>query len=63
MMKKFNFHFGAAASAWMLVILVIAAELAEPFKNLLKSGFVPSLGRQSSNYVFDICYHGTIDAE
>ncbi len=38
-MKKFNFHFGAAASAWMLVILVIAAELAEPFKNLLKSGF------------------------
>lgn len=38
-MKKFNFYFGAAASAWALVILVVAAELAEPFKNLLKNTF------------------------
>lgn len=38
-MKKFSFYLGASASAWMLAILVIAAELSEPFKNLLKSIF------------------------
>lgn len=38
-MTKFNFYLGAAASAWLLAILVIVAELYEPFKNLLKSTF------------------------
>lgn len=38
-MTKFNFYLGTAASAWLLAILVIAAELYEPFKNLLKSTF------------------------
>ena len=38
-MTKFNFYLGAAASAWLLVILVIVAELMEPFKNLLKDIF------------------------
>lgn len=38
-MAKFNFCLGAAASAWLLAVLVIAAELAEPFKNFLKSTF------------------------
>lgn len=39
-MTKFNFYFGAAASAWLLAILVIAAELIEPFKNFLKATFI-----------------------
>ena len=39
MMKRFNVYLGAAAGAWMLVILVVTAELAEPFKNLLKGLF------------------------
>jgi hypothetical protein len=39
MMAKFNFYFGAAASSWLLAILVIAAELYAPFKNLLKNIF------------------------
>ncbi len=38
-MKKFNFYLGAAASAWLLALLVIAAELSEPFKTLLKTAF------------------------
>lgn len=38
-MAKFNFYLGAAASSWVLAILVIVAELYEPFKNLLKSIF------------------------
>ena len=38
-MKKFNIYLGAAAGAGMLTMLVIAAELAEPFKNLLKGVF------------------------
>ena len=38
-MTKFNFCLGAAASAWLLAILVIVAELYVPFKNLLKSTF------------------------
>ena len=36
-MAKFNFYLGAAASAWLLTILIVVAELYEPFKNLLKS--------------------------
>lgn len=39
MMKKFNFYLGAAVSAWLLAILVIVAELAGPFKTLLKTTF------------------------
>lgn len=38
-MTKFSFYFGATASAWLLAILVIVADLYEPFKNLLKSAF------------------------
>lgn len=38
-MSKFNFYLGAAASAWLLAALVIAAELAEPFKTYLKTLF------------------------
>jgi len=38
-MARFNFYAGATASAWLLAILVIAAELIAPFKNLLKSIF------------------------
>ncbi len=38
-MAKFNFCFGTAASAWMLLILVVAAELMEPFKTLIKTIF------------------------
>lgn len=38
-MAKFNFYFGATMSAWLLAILVIVAELAEPFKNFLKTIF------------------------
>ena len=36
---KFNFHFGAAASSWLLALLVITAELAPPFKDFLKATF------------------------
>lgn len=39
MTKKFNFYLGAAASSWLLAVLVIAAELSEPFKTLLKTIF------------------------
>lgn len=38
-MKKFNFYLGASVSAWLLAVLVIVAELAEPFKALLKTTF------------------------
>ncbi|MBS3105332.1 hypothetical protein J4234_03695 [Candidatus Woesearchaeota archaeon] len=38
-MAKFNFYLGATASSWLLAILIIAAELYGPFKNLLKSTF------------------------
>ncbi|HIG93401.1 TPA: hypothetical protein HA242_05035 [Candidatus Woesearchaeota archaeon] len=38
-MKRFNYSLGAAASAWLLAILVIVAELAEPFKTFLKDTF------------------------
>lgn len=38
-MAKFNFYLGAAASAWMLVGLVIAAGLNQIFKELLKAAF------------------------
>lgn len=39
MMAKFNFYFGAAASALLLAILVIGAELIAPFKDWLKITF------------------------
>ena len=39
MKRKFNFYLGAAASAWLLAILVIVAELAAPFKTLLQTLF------------------------
>ncbi len=38
-MTKFNYYFGATASAWLLAILVIAAELFAPFKDFLKNMF------------------------
>ena len=38
-MAKFNFYLGAAASAWLLTVLVVIAELVEPFKNFLKATF------------------------
>lgn len=38
-MAKFNFYFGTAASAWLLLILIVVAELIEPFKTLLKTTF------------------------
>ena len=39
MKKKFNFYLGAAASSWLLAIMVITAELYAPFKSLLASAF------------------------
>lgn len=39
MKKKFNFCLGAAASSWLLAIMVIAAELYAPFKSLLAAVF------------------------
>ncbi len=38
-MEKFNFFAGATIGAWLLVVLVIVAELVEPFKTLLKTVF------------------------
>lgn len=38
-MTKFNFYLGAAASAWLLAVLVIVAELFLPFKDFLKNIF------------------------
>lgn len=38
-MSRFNFFAGTTAAAWLLTILVIAAELSEPFKTLLKQVF------------------------
>lgn len=35
----FNYHLGAAASAWLLAIMVIVAELFAPFKDMLKATF------------------------
>ncbi len=34
---KFNFYLGAAVSAWLLSVLVVATEISAPFKNLLKT--------------------------
>lgn len=39
MRKKFNFCLGAAASSWLLAIMVMAAELYAPFKALLAAVF------------------------
>lgn len=38
-MRKPNFFLGATASAWLLTIMVIVAELFGPFKDTLKSVF------------------------
>lgn len=38
-MAKFNYYFGASASALLLAVLVIATELIAPFKNFLKAAF------------------------
>ncbi len=38
-MKKFNFYNGAFAASSLLAILVIAAELVQPFKAFLASVF------------------------
>lgn len=38
-MTKFNFYFGAVASAWLLTILIIIAELVSPFKTFLANIF------------------------
>lgn len=39
-MTRFNLYLGASVSAWLLVVLVIMAELAEPFKTFLKTAFI-----------------------
>ena len=39
MMVKFNYALGSAASAWLLLVLVILSELSEQFKNLLVIAF------------------------
>ncbi len=36
---KFNHYLGVTAGSWLLAILVIAAELYAPFKDLLKATF------------------------
>ncbi len=36
---KPNLSVGVIASSWLLVLLVIASELSEPFKTLLKNAF------------------------
>ncbi len=38
-MRTFNFSYGAMASAWLLTLLVVGAELLEPLKKLLASIF------------------------
>jgi len=38
-MKGFNVYAGASASAWLLTLMIIAAELLAPFKDLLKDIF------------------------
>ncbi len=38
-MEKFNFFAGATIGAWLLVVLVILAELVGPFKDALKAIF------------------------
>ncbi|MBI4440017.1 hypothetical protein HY638_03520 [Candidatus Woesearchaeota archaeon] len=38
-MKKFNYCLGASFSSVSLLLLIVVAELFEPFKNLLKSLF------------------------
>lgn len=39
-MTKFNFYLGTSVGAWLLTVLVIVAELSEPFKTLLKNTFI-----------------------
>ncbi len=38
-MRRFNLYRGATATAWVLTIAVILAELIEPFKTFLKTTF------------------------
>ncbi len=38
-MARFNYYLGASISSWLLVILIIWAELSAPFKEALKSMF------------------------
>lgn len=38
-MKRFNLYLGASASASLLAILIILAELSEPFKAILTTMF------------------------
>lgn len=38
-MRKPNFFLGATASAWLLAIMVVVAELFGPFKDALKNIF------------------------
>ncbi len=37
--QKFSLYMGAAVSSWLLAIMVIAAEMATPFKDALKGIF------------------------
>lgn len=39
MIEKLNYYLGITVSSWLLTIMVIAAELYSPFKDLLKSVF------------------------
>ncbi len=36
---KFNHYLGVTAASWLLAMLVIAAELYSPFKDILKATF------------------------
>jgi len=38
-MAKFNYYLGGAASSWLLALMVVAAELYEPFKTALTNVF------------------------
>lgn len=38
-MRKFNFYLGVAVSSWLLLALIVAAQLFAPFKTLLKNTF------------------------
>ena len=38
-MRKFSFPSGATAGLWLLTLMIIVAELATPFKELLKAAF------------------------
>lgn len=38
-LDEFNFYLGAAASAWLLTVMVLLTELSAPFKDILTKVF------------------------